>query len=176
MASNILLNLLTFSIIGSISTAPIYMDKTEPPKKVLQGHVESSKDLPAEFFGSWMVKSQIIQTNRPNAFRARSEDIWTLTKNGDIVTLSNPKTGAIASITVKEVNGNKATFTRRKKTATKIEVEQPQLTINGDSFYGTDTLVFQELQNGVPVSTNIVKYQIKGYKLTGTRLSKIFSK
>lgn len=145
------------------------------PVKMLQGFVEEVKELPSGFYGTWSVSAAIIETNSPELFKENSSDIWILAKKGNSVTLTNPLTGATASITVKDVQGNKATFIREKVTSSEREFEKPEITIDGDNFYGKDTLILQILKNGSPIKTNIVKYKLKGRKLSDPMINDLFS-
>ena len=148
---------------------------TEPVNSVLRGSVAVEKDLPEEFYGTWSVISVLEDTNNPELFRKKSSDIWTFQRNGDTITLSNPVNRASASITVNEVKDKTATFTRLKKEDDYMETETPEITVEGDSFYGTDTIIMHYFENGRRVKTDVVKYKVTGRKLTGPALKDIFA-
>ena len=146
------------------------------PSKILKGSVSVFKDLPKELYGTWSVSSKIIETNDPFLFNKNSSDIWIFSKNRDKITLTNPSTGATASITVDEVKNNTATFTRKHFTDKFKEYERPQVTVDGDSFYGTDLLVFQHYFRGKYIKTSIVKYEITGKRISGPTINELFSR
>lgn len=142
----------------------------------LQGGISLSNDLPEEFYGTWSVISTLVKTNNPELFRMRSSDIWTFQRENDIITLSNPVSGAIASITVNEVRDKTAVFTRESKDMDSIETETPEITVNGDSFSGTDLIIIKHFKSGKRIRTDVVKYKVRGYKISGPTLKDIFAK
>jgi len=56
------------------------------------------------------------------------------------------------------------------------ENEIVELTVEGDNFYGTDTIVMKYYKNAQRIKTDVVKYQVKGYKISGPTLTEIFAK
>lgn len=142
--------------------------------KILQGGVTEVKELPKGFYGTWNVHSELISSNNPSIFRETSNDIWTFAKEGDLIVLQNPISGATAYITVDEVRNNQAKFRREKKSHKGKEIEQPEITLDGDSFYGTDSLLIEKYKNGETIEKNVVKYRIHGEKISGSKLSEIF--
>lgn len=150
-------------------------NKTPAQPGVLSGGVTYTNDLPREFYGTWSVISELIETNRPELFRERSTDIWSFSRDGDMITLTNPVTGARASITVNEVVDKTATFTRTKEEEGLVETETPKITVEEDSFYGTDLIIMKHYRNGRRTKTNIVKYKVTGYKISGPTLKDIFA-
>lgn len=142
---------------------------------VLKGGISIGTDLPQEFYGTWSVSSTLIDTNSPGKFRLRSSDIWTFQREGDVITLSNPSTNASASITINEVRNNTAIFTRTKKEKDFIQIETPEITVEGDSFFGTDLIIIKHFQNGERVRTDRVKYRLRGRKISGPTLKEIFN-
>jgi hypothetical protein len=159
---------------------PVYLDinsKYSVQKNgVLRGNISVGKDLPEEFYGTWAVKSTIIETNNPELFRNKSADIWVFDRNGEIITLSNPVTGATASITVNEVIGKKAKFTRESLTKSSIETETPEVVIENDNFSGEDKLIIKHLYREKIYKTDVVKYKVEGRKVSGPALKDLFAK
>jgi len=156
---------------------PVGLDSYKPVKSVvLSGGVSDSKDLPTGFYGTWAVKSLTLETNNLDYEGAKGMNIWSLSRNGNVITLSNPQSGAIASITVNEVHGNKVKFTREKMTESYIESETPELLLEGMSFSGTDTLIIKHLRRGEIYKTDVVKYKVDGLKLSGPTLKDLFAK
>ncbi|MCK7484480.1 MAG: hypothetical protein MZU97_02210 [Bacillus subtilis] len=92
----------------AIKNSPIMKDGK------LHGQIISSNELPQELYGTWSVTSTLKNTDTPTLFRSKSSDIWQFSKAGDKITLSNPTTGAQASINVTEVKGKTAIFTRER--------------------------------------------------------------
>jgi|GEM_PF-706938 len=143
---------------------------------VLRGGVSVTQDLPKEFYGTWSVVSTLEETNNPELFRMRSSDIWTFNRTVDIITLSNPVSGASASITVTEVNNKTAIFTREQRDENIYEIEKAEITVEGDSFSGTDLIIIKHYRNGKRVKTDKVKYKVRGYKVSGPTLKDIFAR
>lgn len=140
---------------------------------VIRGGVELSDRVPKGFFGTWKVTSVQTYTNNPMLFTERSTDYWNLSKEDDVITLSNPVSGAIASVTVKEVKNNQITFTRRKTESNENVTETPTLTLNGENFSGTDRIVIEKYKYGELISTDIVEYRIDAVKVSGDGAGKI---
>lgn len=174
----ILLTALTLSSAKMKTGIPVNIhnvNNTEPPK-VLQGNVAVEKDLPQEFYGTWAVKSIIIETNNPYLFNQKSIDVWEFSRIGKTITLSNPQTGATASITVNEVVGKKAKFTRRQVSQRREETETPEVIIEGNTFSGSDTLTIKYFRGGEIYKTDVVKYKLEGLKLSGPTINELFAK
>ena len=145
-------------------------------ENVIKGNISVTKDLPEEFYGTWSVISILLETNNPELFRKRSSDIWTFNREKDVIILSNPISGATASITVNEVSGKTAIFSRIKKSEKMIEIETPEITVKEDSFSGTDLIIIKHFKNNERIKTDRVKYKIRGYKISGPTLKDIFAK
>ena len=140
---------------------------------LIRGGVSLSDQVPKGFYGTWKVTSVQTYTNNPALFTERSTDYWNLSKDDDVITLSNPVSGAIASVTVKAVKNNQITFTRRKKDRNENVTETPTLTLNGENFSGTDRIVIEKYKYGELVSTDIVEYKIDAVKISGDGANKI---
>lgn len=133
------------------------------PKKVLKGSVTQIQELPRGFYGMWEVHGLLLETNEPTMYAERSNDIWILQKNGEYVTLINPKSGATATITITEVQNNTATFVRKTQTRSYSDSEQVTLTLQNDNFFGTDIIISQ---NSMGIITT-ARYKINGAKISG---------
>lgn len=142
---------------------------------MLKGGVKVVKDLPQGFYGTWSVTGTLLETNRPDIFKQKSSDIWILRRTDNVITLSNPVTGAHASITVEEVRGNTAIFSRTSRENNMLETETAEITLEGDSFYGKDSIIIHHLKKERIIGTNIVKYQVEGHKISGPTLKDIFA-
>ena len=180
----ILLAALTLSNAELKTGIPVYTDteksnipvsnKTED-SNVLQGNISVEKNLPEEIYGTWAVKSTIVETNNPYLFKTKSMDLWAFDRNGKTVTLSNPMTGATGSITVNEVVDKKAKFTREEISDSRIETETPEVSIEGSTFSGTDVLIIKYLKGNQIYKTDVVKYKLEGLKLSGPTMKDLFS-
>jgi hypothetical protein len=180
MISQILTSLICLLISNSAINNDIYLkgnqEKLVPSNGVLSGTVTKSKDLPQELYGTWSVSSVVLETNQPELYRGKVSDIWTLQKNQDTITLTNPSTGATASITVDEVKGNTATFTRTANDGKVKEYEQVKITVVKDNFWGSDTIKIEYYNNkGKYLYTSSVKYDVTGKKITAPVEKDIFS-
>ncbi len=179
--STLLLGLLLMFCGRAAAYEPVVLLEESRPAVVqeagmLRGGVSLVDDLPQEFYGTWTVISVMENTNNPELFRVRSSDIWSLERNGDNITLLNPTNGAYATITVDEVSGQRAIFSRIKQEKDLTENEIVEITVQEDNFYGTDTIVMKQYKNGQRIKTDIVKYKVKGYKISGPTLKDIFAK
>lgn len=140
----------------------------------LQAGVSMSDRVPKGFFGTWEIFSTISYTNNKKIFNETTTDYWNLSKTGDVITLTNPVSGAEASVTVEDVKGNQIKFTHVTKHNNAKMTETPTLTLNGENFYGTDKIVIEKYKNGKKISTDIVVYNIKAKKLIGNSAASIF--
>ena len=141
---------------------------------VIRGGVELSDRVPKGFFGTWKVTSVQTYTNNPMLFTERSTDYWNLSKTGDVITLSNPVSGAEASVTVEEVQGSKIKFTHVTEGKAAKMTETPTLTLNGENFSGTDRIVIEKYKYGKKISEDIVEYKITAEKMYGNSAQSIF--
>ena len=167
----LLLLILPFIFCGNCSAVP---QRQTQKIQTLKGGVSVTKELPDSLYGTWTVISTIVETNNPELFKKESVDIWTLSKQDGIITLSNPISGAVASITVEEAGGNRAAFVRQEITESETETERPEIIVDGDSFYGYDMLTIIHYKNDKFVKKDVVKYKLEGKKLSGQTLQKLF--
>lgn len=154
----------------------INVKKSVQTDNILQGGVSIDKDLPEGFYGSWSVISLAIETNNPDYQGSIGKDVWIFARDGKTITLSNPLSTARASITVNEVIGNRAKFTRKKVSENKITTETVEVIIDGDNFSGSDTMVFKYLNKNTIYKIDVVKYILKGRKIKGPTMTDIFEK
>ncbi|MBS4759144.1 MAG: hypothetical protein KHX03_00410 [Clostridium sp.] len=141
---------------------------------VLKAGVSLSDQVPKGFFGSWKITSVMTYSNNPKIFNETTVDYWNLSKIGDVITLSNPVSGAEASVTVEDVKGNQIKFTHVTKGRNGKMTETPTLTLNGENFYGTDKIVVEKYKYGELISSDTVVYKIKAEKLSGNSAKSIF--
>ncbi len=141
----------------------------------IRGSISLSDSVPSGFYGCWKVSSVRVKTTNPNAFGKYGSDLWNLSKSGDVITLSNPVSGASASVLVSEVNGNTVKFSKVSKDVDEESIETPILTLDGDNFSGIDKIVIRNYKNGKFVSEDSVEYQVKAVKVSGNTIPEIFS-
>jgi len=156
----------------------IYLDSGLPKiyaKKggVLKGGVVISKELPKDLYGTWSVFSTVIDSSMPDIIKRKGNDIWTLAKNNGIVTLSNPVTGATASINVNEVKGNKATFTREEISKKYKRTETVTLTVDGTNFFGENYLKTDYYSKNKYLYSDFIEYEVKAVKLSGPPIKEL---
>ncbi len=128
-------------------------------------------EVPQGFFGTWRVKSFLKQTNSPENFKKENVDIWNLSQYNDVIKLSNPFTGANATITLDYVEQKTVKFTRKGNYDGRILTDIVELTIDGDSFTGTNTLILEvlsDVDNSV-IKTSKALYTLEGEKIAGGR-------
>ena len=138
---------------------------------VLQVGVLLSVRVPQGFFGTWKINSTLTYTNNKEIFNTTTTDFWNLSKVNDVITLSNPFSGATASVTVEDVKDNQITFTHTTEHKNAKMTETPTLTLNGENFYGTDKIVIEKFKDGKKISTDIVVYKIQAHKISGNDAS-----
>lgn len=132
---------------------------------VLHGGIEK---VPNEFFGAWRVVSHRKTTDSPVTFREKNIDIWNLSSANNVITLSNPFSGAEAQISVREVRGNYIEFVKIGKYDNKIITDKVKLEIKGNYFSGTDELNLKTLSD---VDKSVIKNEHATYSLSGERIS-----
>ena len=147
-----------------LNEKPVQVKEQEIDVKdgVLRGGVSVTTDLPAEFYGTWSVVGVLLDTNRPELFKMRSSDVWTFQRENDVIILSNPVSGASASITINEIRDKTAVFSRIKDEKDLYEIEKTQITVEEDSFSGTDLIITKYFKNGQRIRTDEVKYKVRG--------------
>lgn len=141
---------------------------------LLKAGVSLSDQVPKGFFGSWKITSTMTYSNNPKIFNEVTTDYWNLSKVNDVITLTNPNSGAEASVTVEDVKGNQIKFTHVTKGRNAKMTETPTLTLNGENFSGTDKIVVEKYKYGELISSDVVIYKIKAQKLSGNSAQSIF--
>jgi len=140
----------------------------------ITGGVSMSDRVPDGFFGNWKVMAVRANASNFEMFAPYSVEIWNLTKQNDVITLTNPVSGASASITVKDATTDTFTFQRVTGDGKETVTETAKLVLRGDNFIGTDTMAVRYYKNGNLVRTENVEYQLKAYKISGNSLNDIF--
>lgn len=158
------LSVILFLAIGQISMAT-----------TLTGGISASDRVPSGFFGTWKVVAVRANTTNTEMFAPSSVEIWNLSKINDVITLTNPISGASASITVKDATSDTFTFQRITGDGEETVTETAKLILNGTNFTGSDTMVVRTRKKGMPEKTENVRYTLKAYKVSGSDIRSIFS-
>ena len=132
----------------------------------------SVNDVPDTLFGSWRVTAKLEDSNSYGTFKPQSIDLWTLSRTGDIINLSNPFTGANADITVKAVEGNLVVFSKKAPYDNKLLTDTVSIRLDKNSFTGINTLTLESfsLVDGHVIKTENARYIIKGEKISGENI------
>ena len=75
-----------------------------------------------------------------------------------------------------EVKDNTIKFVRTSDTPYEKVVEVPEITLNGENFYGTDTITINKYKNGTLIGQEMVKFRVKGIKQSGASVTDLISK
>lgn len=141
---------------------------------LLKTGISLSDQVPKGFFGSWKIISVMTYSNNSKIFNEVTTDYWNLSKENDVITLSNPVSGAEASVNIEDVKGNRIKFTHVTRGKNATMTETPTLTLNGENFSGTDKIVIEKFKNGEKISEDVVIYKITAKKLSGNSARTIF--
>jgi len=136
---------------------------------VLQAGVSLVKEVPPALMGTWRVAAVLKTTDSPANFKKRSVDIWNLSRQDDVIKLSNPFTGAAASINVSYVNKNTIKFTKTGDYDNQKLTDCVEITIEGSRFTGVNTLslVTYSRDGKSVVSKKTASYTLAGNKISG---------
>jgi hypothetical protein len=140
-------------------------------KSVFQLGVSTTQYLPPPMYGTWQVRATLVSSSNPAYFPPSSQDIWTLAQEGQTVTLSNPSTGAFATIAVNEVDGNRATFTHRADAGRNHTIEEnPSVTVDKDQLFGQTRNRLIIKRKGQVVQAYTAVYKISAVRIGGSRV------
>lgn len=137
---------------------------------VLKAGVSLERKVPNTLMGTWRVAAALKSTDSPQIFKQTSVDIWNLSRTNDVINLSNPFTGASASINVSYVNKNTIRFTKVGDYNNQKLTDSVEITISGDSFTGTNTLrlvTFSDADKSI-LSEKSALYVLRGEKISGS--------
>ena len=139
--------------------------------KILSAGV-SVNEVPKVLFGTWRINAKLDDTNSYSTFKPQSADVWTLTKTGDKITLSNPFTGATAEVSVRAVEGNLVVFSKKAPYDNKVLTDTVSIRIDKNNFEGINTLTLETLSivDGHVIKTENARYLIKGEKIAGENI------
>ncbi len=141
--------------------------------QTIQGGISMLEKVPLGLYGVWSVTSIQTYTNDSEYLAPLGIDYWNIYRENDVLTLENPKTGAIASVTLNEVKNNTVKFTRKSLKNNEETIETPTITIEEEDFWGTDKIVVKKYKNDILVKTSVIKFTIMGKKVGGTSTEKL---
>lgn len=126
------------------------------------------EQVPGNFYGTWRVIAKLDETTNQQKFKPTSVDLWNLSREGDVINLSNPFTGANASITVNYVEDSVIKFTKVGNYDGYRLTDTVEMTLNGDKFSGVNKLALETLSD---VDGHVMKTDTATYNLQGERIS-----
>lgn len=139
---------------------------------VLKAGISLEDQVPDAFFGSWRVKSQLIKTNSNDYFKNNSVDLWNISRRESVITLENPFSGAKASVTVKEITGNKVVFQKEGEFNNQKMFDVVELDLKKNTFTGVNylNLVTVSVLDGRVIETKSATYSLFGDKISGNNV------
>lgn len=147
-----------------VNTASVNQEYT------LKAGVSVVEQVPNSFYGNWRVTATLEDTTSPQKFKPQSVDMWNLSREGDVINLCNPFTGASASITVSYVDNSIIKFSKTGDYENKKLTDTVELKLEGDNFTGINKLTLETISD---VDKSVLKketavYVLKGEKISGT--------
>ena len=129
----------------------------------------SINEIPKTFYGSWRIVAKLDDTTNYGIFKPQSVDMWTLSRIGDTISLSNPFTGANAEITLKAVEGNLIVFSKKAPYDNKMLTDTVSIRLDKNTFTGINSLKLESFSqvDGHLLKSETARYIIKGEKISG---------
>lgn len=136
---------------------------------MLQTGISLDEKVPDMFFGTWRINSKLLETNSKGVFKNDNIDLWNISRANSVITLDNPFSGAKASISIREVEGNKIVFEKEGRYDNKILSDMVELYLEGDTFKGYNYLKLNTVSeiDGRIMGTQTAKYSLYGDKISG---------
>lgn len=136
---------------------------------VLQAGISLDEMVPDALFGTWRINSKLLETNAKGFFKESNIDLWNISRGNSVITLDNPFSGAKASISVKEVEGNRVVFEKEGRYDNKILSDKVELYLDGEKFKGINYLKLTTVSeiDGRIMETQTAKYSLIGDKVAG---------
>lgn len=135
--------------------------------KTLSAGISLNEQVPVSLMGIWRVASALKSTDSPGSFKKSGVDIWNLSKEADVITLSNPFTGAKASIRVSYINKNTIRFSKEGNYDKQNLTDTVEITLEGDKFQGVNILKLESLDDK---TSKTAEYVLRGEKISGTSI------
>lgn len=141
---------------------------------VLHAGVSLVNEVPSALIGTWRVSAKLKTTDSPANFKQTGIDIWNLSREDDVINLSNPFTGASASINVSYVKKNSVKFTKVGDYNNQKLTDSVEISINDNSFTGVNklTLITYSQDKKTVESTKTALYTLYGEKISGASIIK----
>lgn len=124
--------------------------------------------VPDMLYGTWRVTSTRIMTNSQSAFKPSAVDLWNLSREGDVLTLENPFSGAKASVEINEVNNKLIKFKKIGDFDGKKLTDIVELNLGKNSFEGINTLLLETISD---IDKTVIESQKATYKLVGEKIA-----
>lgn len=136
--------------------------------QVIKIGISMIDSVPKELFGTWKVSSILENTDSPKSFQKTGINLWNLSRQGNVINLRNPITGAAAEVVLNVVGSDYIKFSSNLKTDNMILTDTVEIKIAGDTFSGYNILTMSNYS----VSTNkVLNTKQALYKLTGQKIS-----
>lgn len=142
--------------------------------ETLTAGVSKVEMVPNSFYGSWRVIAKIDkQSSNGVYFKPQTVDMWNLSREGNVINLNNPFTGASASVTVDYVDGNIIRFTKTGEYDNKKLTDTVDLKLNGDTFTGINSLTLEtfSIRDKSLIKKDTAMYVLKGEKISGSSIT-----
>lgn len=142
--------------------------------ETLTAGVSKVEMVPNSFYGSWRVIAKIDkQSSNGVYFKPQTVDMWNLSREGDVINLNNPFTGASASVTVDYVDGNIIRFTKTGEYDNKKLTDTVDLKLNDDTFTGINSLTLEtfSIRDKSLIKKDTAMYVLKGEKISGSSIT-----
>jgi len=124
--------------------------------------------VPNMLYGTWRVSSTRLSTNSQATFKPSTVDLWNLSREGNVLTLENPFSGAKASVEINEVNDRLIKFKKIGDFDGKKLTDIVELNLGKDSFEGVNTLLLETISD---VDKTVIKSERATYKLIGEKIA-----
>lgn len=135
---------------------------------VLKAEVSIDR-VPKEFYGTWRVSSKLVSTNSEGNFKESNIDLWNLSRVGNVITLSNPFSGAKASIVISNIDGRAIKFSKIGNYDGNKLTDTVELVLGKETFSGTNNLKLDTISgaDGTVINTKRATYKLSGEKISG---------
>ena len=122
----------------------------------------SVNEIPKTFYGNWRINAKLDNASNYGIFKPQSVDMWSLSRIGDTVKLSNPYTGANAEITLKSVSGNFIVFSKKAPYDNKMLTDTVSIKLDKNTFSGINTLTLDSfsLVDGHLLKSETARYSL----------------
>lgn len=135
----------------------------------------SIDEVPDAIFGSWSVQAVIVDSSNYRKFKPKSTDLWNISRQGNVLNLSNPFTGASANVSINAAQGNVVSFTRKNHfDNNQVLIDVVTVRLNENTFSGINDIRLEQYSavNNKLIKSDSARYEIKGQKLSGDSVLK----